>query len=104
MSRLPTLLELHRQDPEDPDLLFMIASEHYQSGDHDEALRWLSAYVQRGRDVGAAYGLMSTCYSKRGDERSARQALQDGIDAALRCHHPSMAAQYRQLLEDFDEA
>ena len=104
MSRLDSLLALHQQTPDDADLHFMIASEHFQAERHDDALRWLASYVERGTDVGAAYRMMAECHLAAGDATAAKAALRTGVDAALRGGHPSMAAEYRERLAELDEA
>jgi hypothetical protein len=100
MSRLPALLELHRQDPADADLLFMIAAEHAGEGRPAEALPWLSQYVEKGRDVGAGWALMADCHEALGDDAARKAALQRGIDAALRGGHPTLAAELRERMEE----
>jgi predicted Zn-dependent protease len=102
MSRLPALLQLHEATPADPDLHFMIANEHVQQGQHAEALPWLDSYVKLGTDVGAGYALMATCHSMLGDTSAARLALEQGIPAALRAHHPTLAAELRAQIEELD--
>ena len=103
MSRLDSLLDLHRKDPTDADLLFMIAHEHFQGGRRAEALPWLQSYVTKGKDVGAAFRLIAACHLEKGDEGAARAALREGVEAALRSHHPTMAAEYRAMLAGMDE-
>lgn len=100
MSRLEALLDLHRQDPADADLLFMIAAEHASAGRHVEALPWLAQYVAKGRDVGAGWALMADCHQALGDGEARRAALQDGIAAALRGGHPTLAAELRERMEE----
>ena len=102
-DRLTTLLSMQRDNPGDPDLLFMIGNEYFQAGRHEDALPWLASYVKAGADVGAAFGLIAACHFRAGDDPAARKALEDGVAAALRSHHPTMAAEYRAQLEDVDE-
>lgn len=99
MSRLDALLDLHRQDPEDADLLIMVATEHAAAGRHAEAVEWLRRYVEKGRDVGAGWALMADCHEALGDDAARRDALERGIDAAMRGGHPSLAGELRERLE-----
>ena len=80
----------------------MIASEHVQEGRHADALPWLGSYVRLGTDVGAGYALMATCHAVLGDEAAARLALELGVQAALRSHHPTLAAELRAQIEEMD--
>ena len=100
MSRLPALMKLHEADPADADLLFMIGSEHFNEGRPDDALEWLSRYVQHGRDVGAGFGLMAECCLKLGRDADAQAALRGGIEAARRAGHPTMAGEFEERLEE----
>jgi predicted Zn-dependent protease len=100
MSRLPALMKLHDADPADADLLFMIGSEHANEGRPGDALAWLSRYVERGRDVGAGYGLIADCCLKLGQDAQAQAALKQGIEAARRAGHPTMAAEFEERLEE----
>jgi Flp pilus assembly protein TadD len=99
-DRLTALLRMHAENPKDADLAFMIGNEYFQAGRHEEALPWLLSYVQLGSDVGAAHGLIAACHFRAGDEEAARQALRDGVAAALRSGHPGMAAEYRAQLDE----
>ncbi len=100
MSRLPSLMELHEQDPDDADLLFMIASEHVTEGRPAEAIPWLLRYVEQGRDVGAGWALLADCHEELGDAIALRSALERGIEAALRGGHPSLAGVLRSRLDE----
>lgn len=102
MSRLPALMKLHDADPSDPDLLFMIGSEHVNEGRPADGLAWLSRYVEAGRDVGAGYGLIAECLLKLGRDADARAALRQGIEAARHAGHPTMAAEFEERLEETD--
>lgn len=102
MSRLEALLALQQQDPTDVDLLFMIASEHAGAGRHAEAISWLHQYVERGRDVGAGWALIADCHEALGDIDASRTALEQGVQAALRGGHPTLAAELRERLEGED--
>ena len=103
MSRLDALLDLHRQDPDDADLLFMIATEHASAGQHAQAIEWLRRYVEKGRDVGAGWALMADCHAALGDASARRDALTRGIDAAMRAGHPSLAGEMRERLESGED-
>lgn len=102
MSRLESLLELHRADPGDVDLLFMIGSELAATGRHEDALEWLARYVEAGRDVGAGHALAGDCLLALGRVDEARAELRRGVDAALRGGHPSLAGELRDRLEELE--
>ena len=78
----------------------MIASEHASAGRHAEAIPWLRQYVEKGRDVGAGWSLMADCHEALGDRGSAKAALQEGIGAAMKGGHPTLAGELRERLEE----
>jgi Flp pilus assembly protein TadD len=100
MSRLPALLDLHRADPADADLLFMIASELASAGRHAEAVDWLSRYVEQGRDVGAGHALAADCLLELGRTDEARAQLERGVEAAMRGGHPTLAGELRDRIDE----
>ena len=100
IDRLPALLQLHEADPNDADLLFMIASEHFNAGHHEAALPWLLRYVENGRDVGAGWGLIATCHAAQGRHDEENEALRRGIEAALKSGHRTMAEEFTERLEE----
>ena len=95
-------MALHAADPGDTDLLYMIASEHVAAGEHGAALPWLAQYVERGRDVGAGWALAADCHLALDAPDRAREALEQGIAAAMRAGHPTMAGELRGRIEDLD--
>jgi hypothetical protein len=102
MSRLPDLLALHRDTPDDPDLHFMIATEHLSEGRPADAIPWLRTYVALGSDVGAGWALMADCHEALDQTDATREALRNGIDAALRSGHPTLAAELRGRIEEME--
>lgn len=100
MSRLEALLDLHRQDPNDADLLYMIATELVNAGRHADAIPMLAQYVERGPDVGAGWALLADCHEALGQVSDARGAVEQGIAAALRGGHPTLAAELRDRLDE----
>ena len=103
MSRLPDLMHLHDAEPGDRDLLFMIAQEHANEGRPAEALAWLSRYLDRGGDVGAAHRLAAGCHLRLGDAAAARRSLETGVAAALAFGHRTLAQELRDEIDDLGE-
>lgn len=103
MSRLDALLTLAAQSPDDTDLMYMLGHELVQAGRDAEALEWLGRYVERGRDTGAAWGLIARIHAKDDRLDEARLCLEQGIRNATQCGHPSMAAELREQLALLDE-
>ncbi len=102
VSRLDSLMELQRADPEDSDLDYMIASELVSAGRTVDAVTWLERHVARGPDVGAGWSLLADCHVLLGNVSAARHSLEQGIPAALRSGHPTLASELRDRLENLE--
>ena len=50
-------------------------------------------------DEGNAFGMLARAYEKAGQSEEAKATYQRGIDAATKHGHPSMAEEYRAILE-----
>ena len=59
----------------------------------------LTDYLQRTDDEGNAYGMLAAAYLKIGNRDAARRAYEKGAEVALAHGHPSMAADYRMMIE-----
>ncbi len=81
-DRLAQLLKLHEADPVDPFCTYAIGLEYAKAGRHDEALAWLDKTIGLDDRYCYAYFQKARLLIERGDEATARQVLQDGMQAA----------------------
>jgi len=84
MSRLAKLAKLHASDPEDTDILYMLAQEHASAGDHAAAIAWYDRCL--ARDPLYLYAYFHKARSLEAMERSAdaAQVLRTGLEHARR--------------------
>lgn len=103
-SRIDTLREMLERNPEDPRLHFGLASEYEKLERWQDAADQLRAYLALAEDEGNAYGRLARALLALDQPDEARQAYRDGIDAARRHGHPSMAAEFEEELSELDSA
>lgn len=87
-------------DPENTPVLFGLANEYMKAGLHEKAIETLNRYLSAADDEGAAHGMLARAYEAVGDREKARSAYLEGIETALANDHPTMAAEYRETLEN----
>ena len=90
--------------PDDPRPRFGLALEHEKAGEWEDAVRELREYLSRTDDQGNAYGRLGAALRRLGRDDEAKAAYQQGVDAAYRHGHPTMAGEFEQVLEDWDYA
>lgn len=102
MDRIPLLLQAIESDPENATYRFMVATEYWNARRFEEALQWLSSYVERGQDTGAAYRMMAACHLELGSPERAADAYREGIARARAAGHPTMAEEFEEKLAELD--
>src|SRR2546423_11988997 len=98
-SRLDILRMMHESDPENTAVMFGLAKEYEKAGRFDELVEVLNEYLQRADDEGNAYGMLAAAYLKTGKRDAARMAYERGVEVARAHGHPSMAEDYRMMIE-----
>ena len=83
-DRLTRLMDLHRQDPDDAFCTYALAMEHAKREAWDEAVGWLEKTIELDADQPYAYFQKARCLIERGEEQPARDALDQGLEAARR--------------------
>ena len=86
-------------DPVNSSVLFGLAKEYEKAGQNAEMIDALERYLANANDEGNAFGMLARAYEKAGQREQAKAAYQRGIDAAAKHGHPSMAEEYRAVLE-----
>ena len=100
MNRLNYFRELLQKAPDNPMVHYSLAQEYYKVKDYENAIRHIEEYLRLQEDEGAVYRLLAKCYEELGEFSKAIEALEKGIEQALKYNHPSMAEEYRQWMEE----
>jgi predicted Zn-dependent protease len=98
-SRIEIFKQMLVNDPINSSILFGLAKEYEKVGQTDEMIETLERYLAIADDEGNAFGMLARAYEKAAQPDKAKAAYQRGVDAATAHGHPSMAEEYRALLE-----
>src|SRR5690554_1986080 len=101
--RIENLRRMLEKHPDDPRLRFGLAVEYERLERWEEAAAELRRYLDLADDEGNAWGRLGEALRRLGRDDEARDAYQQGIDAARRFGHPSMAAEFEEMLADRDD-
>jgi len=101
VDRIAALQTLMSRRPDDSRLRFGLALEYLGAGRTEEGVGELKRYLQAADDEGNAWGRLGAALRLLGRDEEARAAYGKGIEAAYRHGHPSMAAEFEELLEDW---
>lgn len=88
--------------PDDARLRFGLALEYLGAGRTEDGVRELRAYLDASEDEGNAWGRLGAALRELGRDGEARDAYRKGVEAALRHGHPTMAEEFREVLEDWE--
>ena len=98
-SRIDIFKQMLESDPVNSSVLFGLAKEYEKAGQNAEMIDALERYLASANDEGNAFGMLARAYEKAGQREQAKATYQRGIDAATKHGHPSMAEEYRAVLE-----
>ncbi len=99
MDRIEVFEQMLRDDPSNTMVLFGLAKEYEKTGDHARVIDLLEDYLASAEDEGNAYGVLANAYLLSGDRGKAVETYRKGIDVSMAHGHPSMANEYRMVLE-----
>jgi E3 SUMO-protein ligase RanBP2 len=99
-DRLAALQRMLERNPGDPRARFGLALEYEKRHQWHDAAEQLRAYLAVADDQGNAWGRLGRVLTQLGDHDAARDAYRRGIDAARRHGHPSMAAEFEDIIGD----
>lgn len=102
-DRIAALERMLASRPDDPRLRFGLALEYEKAGRRDEAVRELRAYLASAADEGNAWGRLGALLRVQGRHDEARDAYRRGVEAAHGHGHPTMAADFEEILEGWDD-
>ena len=89
--------------PEDHRLRFGLALEYLGAGRVEDGIRELRRYLGASDDEGNAWGRLASALLTLGRDGEAREAYARGIEAAERHGHPTMAEEFREVLESLGQ-
>jgi E3 SUMO-protein ligase RanBP2 len=100
--RIENLQRMLEQHPNDSRLRFGLALEYEKAGQWAEMASELEQYLRMTEDEGNAWGRLGEALRRLGREDEAREAYRKGIEAANRHRHPTMAAEFEEILDEWD--
>ena len=86
-------------DPDNTMVMFGLAKEYEKLGRWSDIIRVLEGYLANADDEGNAYGTLANAYLQNGDREKAIEIYKKGIDVSMAHGHPSMANEYRMILD-----
>ena len=87
--------------PDDVRLRFGLALEYLKQERFAEAVDQLEAYLAAADDEGNAWGRLGDALARLGRDDEARAAYEKGIAAAESHGHPTMAEEFREVLDEW---
>jgi predicted Zn-dependent protease len=97
-SRIEVFEHILQTDPANTAVLFGLAKEYEKVGDNGNLIETLERYLSAANDEGNAYGMLARAYERAQQADKARETYQRGVAAAMAHGHPSMAEEYREML------
>jgi Flp pilus assembly protein TadD len=101
--RIENLRAMLERSPNDARLRFGLALEYEKEERWEETVDQLRHYLDGTDDEGNAWGRLGAALRRLGRDDEARDAYRRGIAAANRHSHPTMAAEFEDLLTEWDE-
>jgi Flp pilus assembly protein TadD len=99
-SRIEALRKMLARNPNDTRALFGLANEFEKQQQWSDVVEHLGRYLNLADDEGNAWGRLGHALRVTGRTDEARAAYRKGIDKAAAHGHPSMAAEFEEILED----
>ena len=103
-ARIEALKKMAAANPRDSRPRFGLAMEYEKAERWEDAVAALRDYLSLADDEGNAYGRLGKALRALGRDDEAKAAYREGIAAAGRHGHPSMAAEFEEVLEEWDYA
>ena len=101
--RIDNLRRMLEKHPDDPRLRFGLALEYEKAKQWAEMASELQRYLELTEDQGNAWGRLGAALLRLGRNEEARAAYRKGVEAATRHHHPTMAAEFEEILDGWDD-
>ena len=101
-DRIDALRRMIERTPADARLHFGLALEHEKRSEWAEAAASLRRYLELSPDEGNGWGRLGQALRRLGEDADARAAYERGVAEAYRHGHPSMAAEFEEILADWE--
>ena len=89
--------------PDDPRLRFGLALEYLNAGRTEDGVRELRVYLDQTEDEGNGWGRLGAALLELGRDDEAVHAYEVGVECALRHGHPTMAEEFRDVLDGLSQ-
>jgi E3 SUMO-protein ligase RanBP2 len=99
-DRIDVLTGMLARRPDDARLRFGLALEYLGGERWEDAVRELRVYLDAADDEGNAWGRLGHALERLGRTDEARDAYRQGVEAADRHGHPTMADEFREALAE----
>ncbi len=99
MDRIEMLKKALEKDPLNPLGLYGLALEYIKIHDYENALKYLTKYLENNEDEGSGYRALAQCYLNLGRIEEAIKAYEKGIEQADKYKHASMKREFKQEIE-----
>lgn len=100
-DRTEALVRMLERRPDDVRLRFGLALEYLKQERYAEAVEQLRAYLDAADDEGNAWGRLGDALRRLGRDDEAREAYHRGVAAAEAHGHPTMADEFREILDEW---
>jgi Flp pilus assembly protein TadD len=100
-DRIAALQRMIERSPDDARLHFGLALELEKLESWDDAVTQLRRYLELSDDEGNAWGRLGHALRQLGRDDEARDAYARGVETARTHGHPSMAAEFEDVLADW---
>jgi predicted Zn-dependent protease len=101
-SRLEQITELLKDDPDDPELRYMLAMEHVSAGNDPEAVRCFEELIRRCPEYAPGFHMAARALLRLNRVQETRAVLQRGIAAATRKNDLHAAGEMQELLASLE--
>ena len=98
-ARLEALERMVGNRPDDLRLRFGLALEYLGADRAEDGVRELRRYLEAGTDEGNGWGRLGSALDGLGRREGALEAYEMGIEASMRHGHPTMAEEFREIVE-----
>jgi Flp pilus assembly protein TadD len=102
MTRKQQLETMLADEPNDPELRYMLAMEHVSEGDDEGALRRFRELFKLAPDYTPAYHMAGRTLERLGRVEEAREVLRRGIPVAEKRRDAHAAGEMQELLDSLD--